>query len=129
MITGWIAPNGEFFKCAQYEHMASLAKREEFRLVSGVPEILADLAAVEEDCQAAADDGEHPEWHRYEIAQSNASYDIYRKVLDAGFIRVGESRDSLHFEGRPNQLKNKHQVCKDFAESYGADCVFEPQRN
>ena len=125
MITGWLAPDGEFIECPLYRHYKTLASNFKVKAISGVAEILADLEYMENDCQKARDEGEHPEWHRYEVAESDAQYEIHRKVLDAGFIRVGENNGVIHFEGRPNHLKNKYQKCKDFANSYGADCVFD----
>lgn len=130
-VTGWLCPNGEFIECSRWEHIATCRKHPIFaQRVPKVLEILEDLDRTEEMCQELADrEGNHnAEWHLYDIASDNARPKIWRLLLNDGFIRVGEVDGDLHFEGRPNQLKSKYQMCKDFADSYGAGAVFEPQR-
>lgn len=128
-IAGWMAPNGDFIECALYEHMDVIRSHNIFsKYVPKLDDIFSRLDHICDSCQKAANSGEHPEWHCYEMACDNERSNIRRLLLNAGFIRIGQSKDSIHFEGRPNHLKTKHQKCKDFADSYGADAVFEPER-
>jgi hypothetical protein len=130
-VTGWLCPSGEFIQCDRWEHIETCRKHPIFaQRVPKVLEILEDLDSTEEMCQELADrEGNHnAEWHIYDIARDAARPKIWRLLLNDGFIRVGEVDGDLHFEGRPNQLKSKYQMCKDLADSYGAGAVFEPQR-
>lgn len=130
-ITGWLCPDGKFVQCEMYEHIDFCKKHPIFtQRVPKIVEILDRLDSIEEGCRELAEreGNSNAEWHCYEIASDNARPEIRRLLLNDGFIRVGESEGSLHFEGRPNVLKSKHQACKDLADSYGTDAVFEPQR-
>ena len=131
MVTGWLSPRGKFLQCPLWGHLEVLDQNRAF--VESVSEIVDLLNRIERDYQDqqeyAEEVGSHnAEWHNYEIKCDGFRCDIRRLLLNNGFIRVGESKGTLHFEGRPNQLKSKYQQCRDFADSYGADCVFEPQR-
>jgi hypothetical protein len=130
-IYGWLSPDGEYIPCGMYEHLEAIATNPIF--LKRVPEIEDIFAALEEvaaGCQELADrEGSHnAEWHIYEMECDRLRPKIWKKILNAGFIRVGEVGEDLHFEGRPNVLRSKYQMCKDFADSYGAGAVFEPQR-
>jgi hypothetical protein len=130
-ISGWLTPSGEFVKCELYEHLSVVVENPVF--IAQVPEIdslLQELYDCESYCQEMSErEGSgNAEWHRYEMLQDGMSCKIRCLLLDAGFIRVGEYKNSIHFEGRPNHLKSKHQMCVDFADSYGANAIFEPVR-
>lgn len=128
-ITGWLAPNNEFIQCNLFEHIEIIRENKIFsKYVPKIDDIIQNIENIYDSCQSYADHGEHPEWHCYEMACDDARPEIRRLLLNAGFIRVGESKNGLHFEGRPNHLKTKHQRCKDFADSYAAEAYFEPQK-
>lgn len=130
-VTGWMCPNGEFVECDSMQHLAAVRSHPVFfRCVPEIERILDDLAETEEMCQDLADreGASNAEWHIYERKNDRAGSSIVRLMLDAGFIRVGSVAGDIHFEGRPNRLKSNYQLCKDFADSYGAKAVFEPQK-
>jgi len=129
MVTGWLLPNGNFVECNKNEHIQFVTEHKEvLELVPKIAEVLHNLELqYEEQCEYSDRVGStDAEWHHYEIACDDARREIWRLLLNNGFIRVGEYQYALHFEGRPNQLKKRHQACKDLADSYGADCMFEP---
>lgn len=130
-ITGWLVPGIGFLQCDQFNHIKSVRDNPVF--VQKVPKIgklieeLDNLYEVHE--QTSQQDGSYnAEWHIYEVSYDETRHEIWRLLLNNGFIRVGEVDGDVHFEGRPNVLKSRYQECKDFADSYGAGAVFEPQR-
>lgn len=130
-VSGWLCPDGQFIQCPMYEHLDILNEHDIFfKKVPKALELMEELEAVHQACQDLADrEGHHNgEWHCYEMATDRIRPEIWRLVLNAGFIRVGESDDELYFEGRPNVLKSRHQACVDLAESYGTKANFEPKR-
>lgn len=130
-ITGWLCPNGEFIQCERWQHIEACEKHPIFtEKVPKIGKLLERLRSIEEGCEehAAREGSSNAEWHIYEIARDEARPEIWRLLLNGGFIRVGEVDGDLHFEGRPDQLKSKYQMCKDLADSYGTGAVFEPQR-
>jgi hypothetical protein len=130
-VAGWLCPNGEFIQCQLYEHIDIVSENPYFiEKVPKISDIIQHLEDVEAGCRDLADrEGSHnAEWHCYEMACDDARHEIRRLLLNEGFIRVGESDEELYFEGRPNVLKSRHQVCKDLAESYGTTANFEPVR-
>lgn len=124
-ITGWLLPNGEFIPCGMYEHLELARKHEKISKIPRIAKVIKDF----DDSTICFKNGENNEsWHIYEIATSEARDELWRILLNEGFIRVGEVDHCLHFEGRPNILHSKYQFCKDFADSYAATAVFEPRR-
>jgi hypothetical protein len=130
-VAGWLCPNGEFIQCQLYEHIEIVSENPYFiKKVPKIGDIISKLDEMHRDHSELADrEGSHnAEWHIYEIACTDARHEIRRLLLNEGFIRVGESNEELYFEGRPNVLKSKYQVCKDFADSYGTTANFDPVR-
>lgn len=110
MKPGWITPTRRVIECRDWEHLTVVAADAE--LVSLCPDmarLLSDLAKIEADCDELSENGEHPEWHNYEMAESEARREIWRKLLDAGCIRIGLRGDEPHFEGKPQALHDAAQ--------------------
>lgn len=120
-VTGWLTPAGEFIQCKMYEHMELVKTNPVFiQFEPKIQAVLDNLERLEKQCQedAEREGNSNAEWHLYEMASDRAPDEIWQLLLNRGFIRVGESDDSLHFEGRPNHIKKQHQICKDLADSY-----------
>lgn len=126
---GWLTPKGNFIECSLYEHLAVIMKNDEARRVDKLAVLQSGLESVEEGCLELIARDEHPEWHCYEMACDDARYEVWKILMNEGFIRLGQNGDRIHFEGRPNILKNRMQACKDFAENRNCTAEFEPQRN
>ena len=132
MINGWLTPNGNFIECETANHIEFFNKNKELiQDQEKIVKIFLDLELLRNEFDEISErEGSHnAEWHIYEIACDNARTQIWKQLLDNGFIRVGEMRGCLHFEGRPKYIKKRFQTCKDMADSYGAACVFEPVKN
>lgn len=129
-VFGWLTPDNNFIECEPYEHMDILRDNPEVLATSDIQDRFEELDAIEADCQALAENGEHPEWHHYEMAEYALSKDLYELLLKNGFIRVGENTttNTLHFEATPETIKNRMQNCIDLASQFGKYYKFEPQR-
>ncbi len=129
-VFGWITPTGRFVDCPAYNHLEIIEKDTELSSIPKVKELIQYLDGIRYDCQEISErEGSwNAEWHVYTMACDENIPKIYEALLNAGSIRVGEWDNTLHFEGRPNVIKNRFDFCKNFAESYGAEYKFEPQR-
>lgn len=125
-LAGWMTPARQFIECRFNEHLDVVRDPAFYKHAPKLQELFDRLKEIEESCMETAEQGEHPEWHIYEIAFDRARDKAWNILLSAGFLRIAESRGQLHFEGRPWAIKKMHQGCVDLAESYAADAVFLP---
>jgi len=120
-MVGWITPKGKFFKCNVFKHFEIIEECDEIpkELKEKVDELHLECESIAESCQELADSEGHinGEWHRYEMARDDAQTETWSLLLGAGFIRVGELGDTVHFEGLPAVLKSQYNKCMSYAES------------
>lgn len=122
LIYGWILPSRTVIRCSFYGHLPAIAKNDEAMslLPSSLQNFWEDLEYIESECQALANKGEHPEWHCYEIAESDYRHQVRTALYNAGAVRFGTYKISssriMTFEGKGNGLANLKQKCEDFAE-------------
>lgn len=120
---GWIDPNGVFEICASYMHAKAKCLDHIWEETGAQDRV----DATERSCQAAADAGEHPEWHCYEMAQDAANAEVCREAVKRGFVRVGVRDGCVHFEFAQNKFSAaQKQACEDIAEERGFTPVWEP---
>ncbi len=128
-LFGWISPKKQFFPCKDYEHAKCAFENfsEVNEMFSG---IFDDLAYTQEQCQQMSDEGEHPEWHRYEIALSDFDCNLVEFMYRRGYIRVGTiyNNNTCCFEGVPEILRQHNQFCLDLCEKNGLTPKFEPRK-
>lgn len=126
-IYGWITPKGEFEETKQWEHKGCKSIQDLWDELGYQDR----LDGIEESCQSLIDDNEHPEWHRYEMAQDKFEWKVTREAYNRGFIRVGTLGMDMHFEyGSGCLVDGKLKacafiVCKKFAETKGCAARFE----
>lgn len=94
--------------------------------LDGLQEIRESLQSLHDVCSRCAENDEPPEWHNYENAQMDANESFYEIAYRAGFVRVGQRKDELYFQGFPEGLKKHKQKCVDLAEGFDLHCQFEP---
>lgn len=130
-IYGWFTPTGRLIECDALGHIAVISKDEELRSVPKVADTLAELQEKYDSCQESADrEGNHnAEWHWYEIACDKARPKLVKYLYRNGYLRVGTFKEAFHFEGFPDVVRSRRQLCEDFAEGYGMTAVFEPTRD
>ena len=122
-MTGWLTPRGEYIEADDYEHHVALlgtALRDKIKPFFDRAERAKEACKRLQREQCAT----HAEWHTYEIASDDASFQARRIALDAGWIRVGLSTDGAHFELK-NPTQERMQLCKDAAEDHGYTAIFE----
>lgn len=130
MIFGWITPSRVFVPTQAYLHIEAVCKNEVLQslLPDGLKDPETELEYVRRGCEESVEAGEHPEWHRYEMALDRFGSDVIKALYESGAVRVGEAPNKiLCFEGTPQGLANLHQFCKDFAEDLGMTPKLEPR--
>lgn len=97
---GWITPSGKIVACPCYRHMNAgvLAQLDSVPNFSDIDEHVQEM---HDGCQELSDDGEHPEWHTYEMALDDGEHTKMCRMMEAGFIRVGVRGPDkkVHLEG------------------------------
>ena len=99
---GWITPTKRVIACDPYLHLETFLCDDEIRrLLPKAEEWHGELVSSYEGSQDLIAAGEHPEWHCYEMLESDIRSDVYKALLDAGCIRIGsDSSGTPCFEGR-----------------------------
>jgi hypothetical protein len=127
-VFGWITPSREFVEVEPWGHVEAIGQHECLkRLIDNDLLDFSSLDYIREGCEELIAQGEHPEWHCYEMACDSRRDAIVQALYDAGAVRVGSHGNSLCVEGKPEAITNLHQFCKDFAEDRDMHAVFEPR--
>jgi len=127
-IFGWLSPRGNFYEVDMYGHVEAIAQYPELKkLLPDLDEELVNLQSIKQWSLDQIDQGEHPEWHGYEMASDRVRYAILDTLYAQGCLRVGSSGSALHFEGRPQAIKSLYNKAKDLAEEYGMSPAFDPR--
>jgi hypothetical protein len=128
-IFGWVTPCRLFIETKSFQHFKLIGETPELlKLVPDYDKLQSDIDDVEQGCMALADNGEHPEWHNYEIARSHANGEAIGSLYNSGAIRVGSANGTMYFEGTSEAIQNLYQFCKDLAENYGMAVKFEKRK-
>jgi hypothetical protein len=98
---GWITNKGDIVVCAMYDHFSKevlkLANESIKDFDSWYESEYESVKATEQSCQNLIEQGEHPEWHCYEIANDHFHFECLTKLYNAGWIRFG-SYDNTNYE-------------------------------
>lgn len=94
---GWLTPKGKVIGGEAYDHINILW--EDADLPQSFKEELMTLDDIHSNSIALIDDGNHPEWHVYEMALDDFICDVY----NAGYIRLGFSKHFGLFEVEGNK--------------------------
>ena len=111
-------------------HLDMVRHDEEMGKIVEIESLFNDIDDVYESCNREAEEygNASAEWHYYEMACGDAISEIIKILYKKGYLRIGESKDGLHFEGFPDTIRDRYQKCKDFAEQYDKRAIFEPQK-
>lgn len=105
---GWITPTKRVIACEPYFHLETFLCDDEIRrILPKAAEWHARLVASYNGSQELIAAGEHPEWHCYEILESDIRSDVYAALLDVGCIRIGTDSTSPCFEGRKEVIADR----------------------
>lgn len=125
---GWINPEGKLHVVDVWRHLEFFIQNPEM-----LPAITEKVRRMEEeigDEQSQFYDslveGEHPEWHRFEIWESDFRYEetkkIYNNVYAYGWARVGRSHKGIHVQGeKAKENKVVMAAAKELAEYIDID--------
>ena len=125
MITGWITNKGKVIECKPFNHFCV----QDETLLNIWDERQEEVREIEEICNARMEAGEHPEWHVYEIAESDCTAQAYSDAYDLGYLRLSPwnyrgELPQLAVEGRPEYIENHKKVIKELAEKH--ECKIKP---
>lgn len=111
--------HGKVYEVGLYEHLEAFKTIFEGDMLSMLERELESVDDVERSCQESADNGEHPEWHAVEMAESDARHRIMMAFYNDGGIRFFISANyhkqtfddnervyKLIFEGGSNGIGN-----------------------
>ena len=123
-ITGWLTPNGKFFECDTYMHLDVVSSEPELlRYVPNHAELMEKVQGAKDVCEDLAANGEHPEWHIYDMAADSARFEIQDLLKAGGCLRVGTWGIDLYFSGKVTATIK--QAAEDLAAGYDMGVVFE----
>jgi hypothetical protein len=129
-VFGWLTPSREFIATDPMKHLEAVYANSSLKKY--VPWLDEDMGTLKSSYDArmqAIDDGEHPEWHGYEMLEDGIRSEVIDALYKAGCLRVGShGGDLMYFEGTPEAIKNLYQKARDLAESHGKQAKFEPRR-
>ena len=127
-LFGWLSPSGKFFQTGMYNHVADVGKIPELKaLIPWYDERADAVEHTREYCNNLSRQGEHPEWHCYEMAHYDFQTSVVKALYERGCLRVGDAGSgTLAFEGMPNVIKSMRQTAIEFAQSHNMDAEFEP---
>jgi len=100
-IFGWMSPEGEFYPCKPWGHIAVVQEYPELeKVLPKYSKWMADLEDICDDCERISDvEGSwNAEWHRYEMAQDDVHLWIAEGLYRAGMARICDDGLSLHCE-------------------------------
>jgi len=127
-IFGWITPSRVFVPTSAWGHYDAIMGNDALKRL--IPDELQDtshLEHIKEGCEELIAQGEHPEWHCYEMACDSHRDQVVEALYASGAVRVGSQGNTLYYEGSPQGISNLHQFCKDFAEDHNMGAAFEPR--
>lgn len=126
---GWLTPSRDYIETRVYGHVQEIGKNP--MLKKYIPWFDREWESAEElarSSQEMLDQGEHPEWHSYEMAQDDLKTRVVSELYGKGLLRVGTQQGVMYFEGSPGGIKNLYEYAKQFAESHGMSAKFEPMK-
>jgi len=120
---GFIDPIGQLHPVEFYQHFETLSKFDEFK---------DDIEAFENELEEASDahiksipEGEHPEWHIYEIWEDNRTDEFKREIMykayGLGWVRVGTYDVNMELEGFETGIKKHRKYATEIAELLNAE--------
>ena len=124
-IFGWLSPRHRFIPCqCSYGHLAALKDDEECKDIWEIESAINDVKETEQSCRELEDEYGFGEWHSVDFAEMNAETSIYKSLYKNGFIRVGEYKDTLTFEGLKEIIHSRFNELKQFAENHNKGYEF-----
>lgn len=115
---GWLTPMNKVVGVRYYRHVGEIMDHAEVPFKHWVEQQREELDDIRKMSEGLIAQDEHPEWHCYEMAESDFMGQAYTKLLDAGFIRLGVNQQHICAEGNPVFLQAKMQKLKSLVNDY-----------
>ena len=117
---GWISPNGNSLGCEMFNHLENIFEWEESSNIPKIIEASNSLNDILNDIDYLIDNDEHPEWHNYEMAKDGYECEVYKELLNHGFIRIGVSTigEIIEAEGKPEYIKKHLSLLNQIVDEY-----------
>lgn len=80
---GWITPNGKLIGGECYSHINLL--RDDPNIPADLRDLFDEVEDASKHCSGLEKNGEHAEWHIYDMAVSHAIHEVYKY----GYVRLG----------------------------------------
>lgn len=127
-LFGWLSPRGRLYTCSRWGHTDLVLNAPELKSILSDQTLRrsAELKQAYDDAKDRMDAGGHPEWHSYDSMKDALKSDLTDEMYQKGFLRVASRGEDLHFEGKPDAIKNLYQKARDIAEERGGKAHFRP---
>ena len=79
-----------------YEHYDFVEKN--YRHIGRIDEILNEINGVYESCESLIEEGEHPEWHCYEMAKDDGEMTINAILMNNNILRLNCNQSTLYID-------------------------------
>ena len=122
-MTGWIYKQ-RVIKSKKFCHIETLREYKELLPPSLLAE-MENLTKLLAECLYLCSIGEHPAYHRYEMA--NEIFSPMKHLYGAGWVRFGTVDGCIHYEGNRTTLTQEYLFLREFAESNNLTLQMEPQ--
>ena len=114
MISGWLTNKGKVIECEVYEHF-----KADNEIIQNVwEEYEQELKSISDDCNSLDEQGEHPEWHNYEMAESDYQHEALHRLYKLGFLRLGHFGTRIAVAGYPQWIEQHKYALKKLADKY-----------
>lgn len=115
---GWITPRNVQIACKPFQHFEGLKDNPEAKPFW--ESVNVDVQDALRGCEALEAQGEHGEWHNYEMAVDDAQWKLADILFQQGFIRVGTNshQGTMEFSGKPEAIASKLELCRTVLRHY-----------
>lgn len=119
ILTGWITNNGKIVECEPWEHL-----KTDDPMVRSVWSEYEDIVdGAYENCASAQEEGEHPEWHIYEICLDNCQSKALVQLYNKGYIRVSNYGTNIAINGTRKAIESQKYVLKKLSDFYECNII------
>lgn len=125
---GWLAPDNELYLTqVSYGHINLLVNAADKYFSKELCAEIDYLETIYKECQELSEQGEHPEWHRYEMAEDSIRHTLLKALIRLGFIRLGTDKLArtlyYHHLGGLELNDTQLEIIKDLAKRNGIDYI------
>lgn len=114
MVTGWITNKGNVIECRVYEHFNT----NDITIKKIWCKYEEELNESYKSHVELSENGEHPEWHSYEIFENECKNNAYKEIYELGYLRISKYDNEIAIEGYGQYIANNKQLIDDLSDKY-----------